>query len=763
MMFPRLFGGREKSLSPVVVTPEKVEQPPTIESVKHQLEDFVDSMINNGEPGIQTKAFDWAHYNLISENGINGMYSGEFATLPNLRTLKSLYGRENWVGIGVDAISRQFLTSRFILKRQLDDDKVEIIKRHPAIDLLNSNDVKINAALIIDLLMTGQAYIWTRPDSTGIIQVPADRVEPKLGIRPDGKYGVIEYEFMKEFTTSGGKSSIKIPASEITHIKMPNPFSNQFGMPPLLTAAMPILIDRYGKEYVISFFLRGGTTAGICETTASSPDQITRLLKTIQTAFSTRRNMHSDKILPNGVTWKTRGLSFSEIMFDVLQEKNAQQILARLGVPPVVGGMTDSVNYANAEAQLEQFHRQTIIPMSVLFCTGIQQGSFGAQFQIQEPGLLLGIDFSDNRYVNEFGKKLDEDAKLAPIATVNERRERLGLPALADERGGLLSSELTKPVQTAPTFFGLPNMALPDQVPTIEATVTQTVEDGKAVPLTGRAALKAAIDSHERAIPKSVNDLFMREFGAWEQITLDNITDEDIAIAAVEKRAGAFGKAYSDAVIDYAMRAYDLQMAQALKKGVKRQKAPGDPGQGTQTDQDREANLQALRDRSKRFLSVEIAKKAKGRFVGYSKNEMIRVYDDIEKNAEAGQGLDEIASNVRVKFGEFYEGQATTIMRTEYGSAMADSQRQYSEDLATQVTTMRKVWMSIIDDHTRDSHVAADGLEIEGDPDEVMEKSFSSVDSNAPDLRYPKDEQGAPEEVINCRCVISYEPVEWKD
>lgn len=762
MMFPRLFGGREKSLPsvPIEATPATEAPQPTLAELKNQLEDFVDSMMNTGEPSTVAKAFDWQHYQLVTEGGINGMYNAEYACLPNLRTLKALYGRENWVGIGIDAIARQFLQARFILKKQIDDNKVEIIKRHEALDRLNSNDVKINAALIIDLMCTGQGYMWTRPDGTGQVHLPSEKVDPKYGVKPDGKFGVTEYVFQRDGTAS---NNLHIKPEEVTHIKMPNPYSNLYGLPPLLTAAMPVLIDRYGKEYVISFFLRGGTTTGICETTATNGEQITRLMKTIQTAFSSRRNMHSDKILPSGVTWKTRGLSFSEIMFDIISEKNAQQILARLGVPPVVGGMTDSVNYANAEAQLEQFHRQTIVPLSVLFCAGLQQGSFGAQFGIQEGGLMLGIDFSDNRYVNEFGKKLAEDAQLAPIATVNERRERLGLPALADERGGLLNSELTKPAATTPTFFALPNPAIPDQVPAIEATVTQTTEDGKAVPLTGRAALKAQVDSLERAIPKAVNDLFMREFGAWETIVLDNVTDESIAVDKVLARADAFGKAYSDTVIDYVMRAYDAQMAEALKKGMRKQKAPGDPGQGTQTEQDREANLQSLRDRAKRLLRKEIAGIETGRFVGYSKNEMTRVYNDIEKNAEAGQGLDEIASNIRVKFGEFYEGQATNIMRTEYGSAMAESQAQYSEDLGTQCTTMRKVWLSIIDDHTRDSHVAADGLEIEGSPEEVMNKRFSEVDANAPNLRYPKEETGEAGEIVNCRCQVSYEPVEWKD
>jgi HK97 family phage portal protein len=763
------FGVQRKSLpetGPVSASPTPGETGPNLVSMKHDVEDLLDAFMQSGSPSIESKGFDWNHYSQVTEGSINGMYQGEFQTMPNLRTLKGLYIRENWVGIGVDAIARQFLKARFIIKKQVDDTEVLVIKRGPSIDLLNKLDSRIFFDLVADLILTGQAYLWTRPDGAGAMMLPAERVEPQYGMNSEGRPGVVSYEFSKD-PIKGQKNSVLLPVAEVTHIRMPNPFSNLYGLPMLVTAAMPILIDRYGKEYVISFFLRGGTTAGICETTASSADQITRLLKTIQSAFSTRRNMHSDKILPSGVTWKTRGLSFSEIMFDVLQDKNAKQILARLGVPPVCAGMTESVNYANAEAQLEEFHRQTILPIAHLFCTGLQRGSFGAQFGIQEDGNQLQIDFSDNRYVNEFGKKLEEDAKLGPIITVNERRQRLGIPPLpaGDARGELLASELTKPVGTAPTFFALPQPMTSDlSDPNQATTETTSEEDSKGIVLSARSSFKAAADNRERAIPDSVKQLFSREFGAWEQIVLDNVESKEVALTKIEKRGKGFAKDYSDAVIDYVMQAYDAQMQEAVKKGSRpaSTKAPK-PGRGTQTEADRLANLESLRERSKRLLAGKVENIEHARFVGYSKSEMTRVYNQIQNDMDEGKNLDDVASGIRTKFGEFYEGQATTIMRTEYGTAMAESQSQFAADLGSQCNSIRKTWLSINDTHTRDSHVAADNIEIEGESDFVMDAKFSSVDGNAPDLRYPKEEGGAAEEIINCRCQISYEPVEWKE
>ena len=64
-----------------------------------------------------------------------------------------------------------------------------------------------------------------------------------------------------------------------------------------------------------------------------------------------------------------------------------------------------------------------------------------------------------------------------------------------------------------------------------------------------------------------------------------------------------------------------------------------------------------------------------------------------------------------------------------------------AEDMGNSVT---KIWISTLDNRTRDAHADRDGEEIALD------------DEFAPGLSRPRDPNGAPEEICNCRCSLKY-------
>lgn len=64
-----------------------------------------------------------------------------------------------------------------------------------------------------------------------------------------------------------------------------------------------------------------------------------------------------------------------------------------------------------------------------------------------------------------------------------------------------------------------------------------------------------------------------------------------------------------------------------------------------------------------------------------------------------------------------------------------------AEDMGNSVT---KIWISTLDNRTRDAHAYRDGEEIALD------------DEFAPGLTRPRDPNGAPEEICNCRCSLKY-------
>lgn len=88
------------------------------------------------------------------------------------------------------------------------------------------------------------------------------------------------------------------------------------------------------------------------------------------------------------------------------------------------------------------------------------------------------------------------------------------------------------------------------------------------------------------------------------------------------------------------------------------------------------------------------------------------------------------------------------IGRTEsmasLNQAAFEAHRQAVEQGRVQANAVRKVWKSSKDKRTRDTHRALDS-ESAG-----LEQRFSNG------LLYPGDPSGAPEEVINCRCLLKY-------
>jgi uncharacterized protein with gpF-like domain len=96
--------------------------------------------------------------------------------------------------------------------------------------------------------------------------------------------------------------------------------------------------------------------------------------------------------------------------------------------------------------------------------------------------------------------------------------------------------------------------------------------------------------------------------------------------------------------------------------------------------------------------------------------------------------------------GEIGKRRAVTIARTETGVAAS-----IGADAAAEATGLQldKVWNATEDARTRPDHAKADGQRVR------MDHTFT-VGGVA--MRYPRDPKGPAKQVINCRCVATYEP-----
>jgi uncharacterized protein with gpF-like domain len=91
-----------------------------------------------------------------------------------------------------------------------------------------------------------------------------------------------------------------------------------------------------------------------------------------------------------------------------------------------------------------------------------------------------------------------------------------------------------------------------------------------------------------------------------------------------------------------------------------------------------------------------------------------------------------------------------------------ETTKKAGDDISIYANKATKTWSTKIDQFTREPHEAMNGSIIEW----VPKNGFASISEMPFDngLRYPRDaERGTPADVINCRCTILYDIIEFKE
>jgi len=749
------------------------------------------------------KSFDWTHYQAIQSGGITAGYQDEFNFVPTIRILKAAYAREPWINFALNAISRQFMKANLVLNLTSPNGDETTIYKHPILDFM-ANAGKENKSFfasntIIDMMATGNAYAWLSPDLKDKKRLPAERVDIKFDKGQIQNYTITDNCGDLNDNTD---SLLTLSPDEVLHFKMPNPYSPHFGMSPLIAINLPTLIDKYAREYIIGFFLRGGHTAGIIETDQTNADQLTRFAKTIMNAIGGRRNAHGDKILPKGAKWAAQGSKFSDMQLVEIIKGNETMFRAATGVTDIVLGLSAPSNRATAHAEMEHFWKMTILPLQEIYCAAIAGSSLWKRFQLDDR-YTLSFDNSHVEYLDDWDLTLEADAKLKGVSPINERRQHLGFDPIA-RLGDMFEVEMVAPTQqgaqvtsvlgivnqvaakiiprdtgiriiieifgTTPanaeaimgdvgkTFFAALPAAAPVGPPaTAPAEAPPSPDAAKDVtevtpaPVVMLSSVKSELGANQEPSTR-VDNYFQREFGRWEDIMIANMKDISKAKEIIQGRKKLFCDGLVDLLMPGMMKAYDYNIARL--KNTKSFRALK-----TKDTEDRSAKLEGLKERGKRVLAGVAFKNAETSFEGYSEGNMERIHKFIADELATDANFDDVAVAVRKKFDEFYEGQAKTIVRNEYASAVASANHQFGHDLASVAKKSTKSWIAVDDQFTREDHSALDGKTVSGNADEVPNMPFEINGKEY--LRYPKDENGEPEDVINCRCDLIWDVDEW--
>ena len=365
----------------------------------------------------------------------SGLWQPETNTFLDFYTLKSLFFTEDWVYILVDRIASK-ISSQYL--RVMRDDVVNGKKvskpaeGHPAQKILDApNEVQDYHTwmygLVADDCLLGNSFNWFSKSLGQIIPIPGENCRPFF----NGK-GDLEKYVITQSTSEGQKPmSWSLSIDEICHIRRPNPSSLYIGLSPFIAAQKSLLFSRYSAEYLNNFYIKGAQPGIVLEMAQEANQEMAlRLLRSMESAYTGRRNQRRNMVLPRGVKATQMNVSLADQQLIDLVNQNREKIINILQVPKHELSLAESGSLGSEEYRIaiRNFWRGTLRSTMRRIAGAL---SLKMKDMLGE-GYYLEFDLSDIEYLSDDESiKADTATKMLSVHTVNEVRAKVyDLPPL---------------------------------------------------------------------------------------------------------------------------------------------------------------------------------------------------------------------------------------------------------------------------------------------------------------------------------------------
>jgi len=238
------------------------------------------------------------------------------------------------------------------------------------------------------------------------------------------------------YKVPGLTGEIIVPKEDILVFKNFDPLNMYRGWPPVAVAARIGDVDNSSTDFIKLFWERGGIPPGILKTTQHLQDaQVKAIRRRWEQRYGGYMKWLSPAVLDADAEYQKTGLSFSEMGFETLDERNEARICMVLDVPPILVGAAVGLKratYANYGEARKAWWQDTISPMYQHY-DDIINARLVPEFG---DNIMVKWDFSQVAAYQEEAQKLWERYLAALTAggiTVNEFREGINLSRL---RGG---------------------------------------------------------------------------------------------------------------------------------------------------------------------------------------------------------------------------------------------------------------------------------------------------------------------------------------
>jgi len=232
---------------------------------------------------------------------------------------------------------------------------------------------------------------------------------------------------IKSFTYTDPHSGMsrEVPFENTIYWVNPNPKNPLEGISILRAGMQSLVADKETSNQQISILKNGGVVDGVFSfKNVLNAEQLSGLKKDYKANHANSDNAGTPLFLGGEATYQRLGLNVNELAYIESKKLLTRDVIAITGVPASVMGITEDQTYANADASIRIFLRETIKPI------------------VAELVNLLDWKLAPKDVTIDFVNPTPEDidAKILLVraghevnaVTLNEKREMLGLTPVTD-------------------------------------------------------------------------------------------------------------------------------------------------------------------------------------------------------------------------------------------------------------------------------------------------------------------------------------------
>lgn len=240
---------------------------------------------------------------------------------------------------------------------------------HPFFDLIRKPNPEMSQFQFLELHFTfmklaGQSFWYivkgersTKPKQLYILR--PDLIE--VVVDKESKTGAVSGYRM---TLADGKKQ-DFTKEEILHFKMPNPNNPYYGMGTVEAAKVYIETEEYGAEWTRNSIFNSGRPSGVLNIKGLISDaEFQSIKRQYKESYSGTKNAGKTMFLKgaDGMDFQKLGMELGEVAMESLKNMTRDDIMVMFRVSKTMLGISDQVNFANAQENHNVFSENVIKP-----------------------------------------------------------------------------------------------------------------------------------------------------------------------------------------------------------------------------------------------------------------------------------------------------------------------------------------------------------------------------------------------------------------